>query len=66
MKITVLDSDALGRDLSLKPLEEVGEVTSYSYSTPQEVIERISDCDVVILNKIKLDGVTSAMRKILS
>ena len=56
MKITVLDSDALGRDLSLKPLEEVGEVTSYSYSAPQEVIERISDCDVVILNKIKLDG----------
>ena len=55
MKITVLDSDALGRDLSLEPLNSVGEVTVYNYSTPDEVIERIADCDVVILNKIKLN-----------
>ena len=55
MKITVLDSDALGRDLSLEPLKEVGEVTVYSYSTPDEVVQRITDCDVVIINKIKLN-----------
>ncbi|MBQ6701550.1 MAG: hydroxyacid dehydrogenase [Clostridia bacterium] len=55
MKITVLDSDALGRDLSLEPLNSVGDVTVYNYSTPDEVIERIADCEVAILNKIKLN-----------
>ena len=56
MKITVLDSDALGRDLSLDPLKEFGDVTVYNYSTPDEVTERIADCDVVIINKIKLNS----------
>ncbi|MBR5322293.1 MAG: hydroxyacid dehydrogenase [Clostridia bacterium] len=55
MKITVLDSDALGRDLDLAPLNSVGEVTVYNYSNPEEVKERIADCDVVVLNKIKLN-----------
>ncbi len=55
MKITVLDSDALGRDLDLTPLNSVGEVTVFNYSSPDEVIERIADCEVVILNKIKLN-----------
>lgn len=55
MKITVLDSDALGRDLSLEPLNSVGEVTVYNYSTPEEVKDRIADCEVVIINKIKLN-----------
>ena len=55
MKITVLDSDALGRDLDLSPLSKAGEVTVYNYSTPDEVVERIADCEVVILNKIKLN-----------
>lgn len=56
MKITVLDSDALGRDLSLEPLKEFGEVEVFNYSTPDEVVDRIGDCDVVIINKIKLNG----------
>ncbi len=55
MKITVLDSDALGRDLSLEPLNEVGDVTVYNYSSPEEVIERIAETEVVIINKIKLN-----------
>ncbi len=55
MKITVLDADTLGRDLSLEPLETVGEVTIYDYSTSDEVKERITDCEVVIINKIKLN-----------
>lgn len=55
MKITVLDADTLGKDLSLEPLKSVGEVTVYNYSTPDEVKERIADCEVVIINKIKLN-----------
>ena len=56
MKITVLDADTLGRDLSLEPLKEVGDVTIYNYSNVEEVKERIVDCDVVIINKIKLNS----------
>ena len=55
MKITVLDAETLGKDLCLDPLNEVGEVTIYNYSTPNEVVERIADTDVVIINKIKLN-----------
>ncbi len=56
MKITVLDADTLGKDLSLEPLKAVGDVTIYNYSEPDEVKERINDCDVVIINKIKLNS----------
>lgn len=63
MKITVLDSDALGRDLDLSPLSKVGEVTVYNYSTPEEVEERIADCEVVILNKIKLNETNLPLAK---
>ncbi|MBE6718161.1 MAG: hydroxyacid dehydrogenase [Ruminococcaceae bacterium] len=55
MKITVLDADTLGKDLSLEPLKAVGDVTIYNYSDPDEVIKRITDCEVVIINKIKLN-----------
>lgn len=54
MKIAVLDSATLGRDLDLSPLFELGEVDIYEGSTPSEVEQRICDCDVVIINKIKL------------
>lgn len=55
-KITVLDADTLGKDLSLEPLKEVGDVTVYDFTTPDEVKERIADCDVVVINKIKLNA----------
>ena len=55
MKITILDADTLGSDISLEPLKTVGEVTVYNYSTPEQVVDRIANCEVVIINKIKLD-----------
>ena len=54
MKITVLDAATLGDDLSLSPLDAVGEVTVYKSTSPDEVEARICDSDVVIINKIKL------------
>ncbi len=56
MKITVLDADTLGKDVSLGILNEVGDVTVYNFTSPEEVKERIADCDVVIINKIKLNS----------
>lgn len=56
MKITVLDADTLGKDLSLKPLEALGECICYPSTPPELVRERIKDSDVLVLNKVKLNG----------
>ena len=53
-KIVVLDAGTLGDDLSLAPLNDVGEVTVYRVSPPETVRERITGADAVILNKVKI------------
>ena len=53
-KIVVLDAGTLGEDLSLAPLNEVGEVTVYRVSSAETVRERITGADAVILNKVKI------------
>lgn len=53
-KIVVLDAGTLGDDLSLSPLEAVGEVTVYRASPPETVRERITGADAVILNKVRI------------
>ncbi len=55
MKITVLDADTLGADLSLQPISALGECEIYGSTTPDEVAERVADCEVAVLNKIKLN-----------
>ena len=55
MKITVLDSATLGEDLDLSPLNQVGETEIYKNTAPGEVADRISDSEVVVINKIKLN-----------
>ncbi len=56
MKITVLDAATLGEDLSLQPLENVGEVRLYQITAPEEVAERIREADTVVINKIRLNA----------
>lgn len=56
MKITVLDAKTLGEDLDLSPLGEVGETEIYENTSPAQVAERIAESEVVILNKVKLNG----------
>ena len=53
-KIVVLDAGTLGDDLSLAPLNEIGEVTVYRVSPPETVRERITGTDAVILNKVRI------------
>ena len=57
MKIVVLDRATLGEDVSLSVLDGFGEVCVYGMTAPHEVAERIADCDVVIVNKIKLNKI---------
>ncbi len=54
MKIVVLDAATLGSDLSLAPLDALGEVTVWDNTAPEEIRGRIEGKDVVILNKIKI------------
>ena len=54
MKTVILDAATLGNDLSFDRLRELGELTVYPTTAQDEVAERISECDVVILNKLKI------------
>ena len=54
MKISVLDAATLGDDLSLAPLSELGEVTVYQKTPPEKVKENLGDCEVTVINKVKL------------
>lgn len=54
MKIVILDSGTLGADIDLSPIRAVGEVTEYKQTAPAEVAGRLSDAEVVVINKVKL------------
>lgn len=54
MKITVLDRASMGCDLSFAPLSELGEVTIYENTTPEELRKRVSEAEVLVLNKVKI------------
>ncbi len=51
-KIVFLDSDTIGEDISLDPISQLGEFIKYPYTAPEEVFERIKECDVIITNKV--------------
>ena len=51
MKIVFLDAATLG-DASLAPLAALGELVTFPTSTPEEALTRVSDCEVLIINKI--------------
>lgn len=53
LKIVFLDAETMG-DVSFSPISRYGELVCYGRSTPEEAIERVSDCDVLIINKIKV------------
>jgi glycerate dehydrogenase len=53
MKIVFLDAATVG-DVSLEPIEKLGELVCWPTSTPEEALQRVSDCEVLIINKIKV------------
>lgn len=55
MKLVILDGVTLGEDIDAASyFRELGEVEAYSFTQPEQVEERICDCQVVILNKVQL------------
>lgn len=56
MKIAILDKDTLGHDIDLTPLRALGQTAEYPTTPPELVAQRIADADVVVINKVKLNG----------
>lgn len=55
MKIVILDAGTLGTDIDLSPFDAIGEVTAYEATAPQDVSARLTDADVAVVNKVKLN-----------
>ena len=54
MRIVILDAQTLGADLSFDGLSALGELTVYENTAKDEVVAHLADCEVAILNKVKL------------
>ena len=53
MKIVILDGySANPGDLSWQPLEQIGELTVYDRTKPEETIARAKDAEIVLTNKV--------------
>ncbi len=53
MKIVFLDASTMG-DTPLTDIEALGELTCYDASSPEQAIERVRDCEVLIINKVRV------------
>lgn len=61
MKITVLDGYGMNPgDLSWKGLEGLGDVTVYPRTSPDEVVERSRDAEILLTNKVVIGRETIA------
>ena len=56
MKIVILDKSTVSNgDLDFDCFNKFGEVTSYDFSYPEEIKDRIVDADIIITNKCRLN-----------
>ena len=55
MRAVILDAKTLGEDISLTPIANITELTTYPTTSPEEIPARIYDAEVVIVNKIRLN-----------
>ena len=54
MKTVFLDAATLGSDISFAPIGKFGELVCYPTSSPEEAMVRVKDCDILIINKVKV------------
>lgn len=56
MKIVITDIDTVtGGDLSLKSIEQLGDVTRYGLTSEEEVAQRVCDAEIILCNKTPLN-----------
>lgn len=57
MKIVVLDGYAVNPgDLSWEALKEIGQLTVYDRTAPEDILKNIGDAEIVITNKVVFDA----------
>ncbi len=54
MKIVFLDASTMG-ETSLEPIARLGELVTWPVTNREQALSRVTDCDVLIVNKIKVD-----------
>ena len=57
MKLVFLDFKTIGKVPNMHFLDQFGEVTYYETTRPSQTMERVTDADVVITNKVVLDKI---------
>lgn len=55
MKIVFLDAKTIGDDIDMSGFDALGDVVRYTFSNPEEALERTKDADVVIVNKVEIN-----------
>ncbi|MBQ7288779.1 MAG: D-2-hydroxyacid dehydrogenase [Clostridia bacterium] len=56
MKIILTETDTVSNhDIDLSVFKELGEVTAYGLTRPEEVVPRLQEADAVLINKVVLD-----------
>lgn len=63
MRIVILEANTLGNDIDLSQFDTLGEVIRYPMTTSLEVVERIKDADIIIVNKLPMNESTLAEAK---
>lgn len=60
MKIVFLDASTLGDDIDYAQFEQMGEVVRYPFTSSAEAPERVTDADVLVVNKVLINEQTIA------
>lgn len=63
MKIVFLDAKTIGDDIDLSGYDQLGEVVRYAFSTSDEVPARVTDADVLVVNKVQINETTIGQAK---
>jgi glycerate dehydrogenase len=58
MKIVFMETDTLGTDVDLTLFDSLGEVVKYPCSVPELDAKRITDAEVIIVNKVPMNAAT--------
>ena len=65
MKIKILDTASLGEDTPIEILSRFGELETYTHTDESVIYDRVTDADVIVLNKVKItDKVFEAAKKL--
>ncbi len=57
-KIVMLERDNIGGDVDLSYFEQLGDLTIYGATPYEQVVERIGDAEVLVINKIPMNEAT--------